>query len=195
MRCGSHPAWENPFLESSVFSTGNRVAFRHHGKAVEPIAGQFVMDFNGQQKVVPRKCSHHALGGKRSLNFLPAVWPSKKIRRLQLEAIDAYLKVLEIDIHHAAAHINLGTIPTTVTTSQRPNISIVRPLKPTRGMRSPISISATSSTKPDACRKPLARIVPQSCSLPPTPMPITTSRWRWKKPSSHAKRSSTGAHT
>ena len=36
---------ENPLIEASVFSVGSRVAFRHEGHSVEPIAGQFVMDF------------------------------------------------------------------------------------------------------------------------------------------------------
>jgi hypothetical protein len=36
---------ENPFLEASAFSVGSRVAYRHQGHSVEPIAGQFVMDF------------------------------------------------------------------------------------------------------------------------------------------------------
>src|SRR5580693_5635746 len=36
---------ENPLLEAGSFSVGSRVAFRHEGHSVEPIAGQFVMDF------------------------------------------------------------------------------------------------------------------------------------------------------
>ena len=36
---------ENPLIEAGVFSIGSRVAYRHEGYSVEPIAGQFVMDF------------------------------------------------------------------------------------------------------------------------------------------------------
>jgi hypothetical protein len=36
---------ENPLLEAGTFATKSRVAFRHHGSVVEPLAGQFVMDF------------------------------------------------------------------------------------------------------------------------------------------------------
>ena len=36
---------ENPLLEAGAFTTGHRVAFRHQGKLVEPIAGQFMFDF------------------------------------------------------------------------------------------------------------------------------------------------------
>ena len=45
---------ENPLLEATAFSTGHRVAFRHDGKLLEPIAGQFVLDFSPEQKVIAR---------------------------------------------------------------------------------------------------------------------------------------------
>ena len=37
---------ENPLLEAGTFATKSRVAFRHRGAVVEPLAGQFVMDFS-----------------------------------------------------------------------------------------------------------------------------------------------------
>ena len=44
---------EKPLLEAGTFSTNSRrVAFRHQGKAMEPIAGQFVMDFNSSTRAV-----------------------------------------------------------------------------------------------------------------------------------------------
>src|SRR5437660_10457149 len=43
---------ENPLLEASAFASKSRVAFRHQGASVEPLAGQFVMDFGGQQRVI-----------------------------------------------------------------------------------------------------------------------------------------------
>ena len=44
---------ENPLLEAGASSTSNhRVAFRHEGKLLEPIAGQFLMDFSEREKVV-----------------------------------------------------------------------------------------------------------------------------------------------
>src|SRR5208282_6410820 len=36
---------ENPLLEATAYNVGSRVAFRHKGHSVEPIAGQFLMDF------------------------------------------------------------------------------------------------------------------------------------------------------
>jgi hypothetical protein len=43
---------QNPLLEAGAFSTGHRIAFRHQGKVVEPIAGQFMFDFSPGQRVV-----------------------------------------------------------------------------------------------------------------------------------------------
>src|ERR1700689_5800731 len=43
---------ENPLLEAGTFSAGSRVAFRHEGKLVEPIAGQFMFDFSARENVL-----------------------------------------------------------------------------------------------------------------------------------------------
>src|SRR6266478_5156666 len=44
---------ENPLLEASAFMAGrHRVAFRHDGRLLEPIAGQFMFDFSPEEKVV-----------------------------------------------------------------------------------------------------------------------------------------------
>ena len=43
----------NPLVEAGVSSTSKRrVAFRHEGRLLEPIAGQFLMDFSTREKVV-----------------------------------------------------------------------------------------------------------------------------------------------
>src|SRR5215813_14864769 len=46
---------ENPLLEAGTFATRSRVVFRHQGAAVEPLAGQFVMDFAERTVVESRK--------------------------------------------------------------------------------------------------------------------------------------------
>src|ERR1700704_3421128 len=35
---------DNPLLQAGAFRTGHRIAFRHEGRVVEPIAGQFIFD-------------------------------------------------------------------------------------------------------------------------------------------------------
>ena len=43
----------NPLLDAGASSTNkHRVAFRHEGRLLEPIAGQWVMDFSSREKVV-----------------------------------------------------------------------------------------------------------------------------------------------
>jgi tetratricopeptide (TPR) repeat protein len=103
---------ENPLLEASAFSTGHRVAFRHEGKVVEPIAGQFIFDFSTRDNVVASSTPRPVPGP------LPADIAGLFARGIALEedpntqsqAIAAYQRVLEMDPDHAAAHINLGTL-------------------------------------------------------------------------------------
>ncbi|MEO6120503.1 MAG: tetratricopeptide repeat protein, partial [Terriglobales bacterium] len=106
----------NPLLEASVFSTGNRLAFRHQGHAVEPLAGQFVMDFAGQHETV-------AVNARAEAKNVRAIRAGEGINEIfargvaleedpvtHPEAIRLYMRVLELDPMHAAAHINLGTL-------------------------------------------------------------------------------------
>jgi tetratricopeptide (TPR) repeat protein len=106
---------ENPLVEASAFTTGHRIAFRHNGKVVEPIAGQFIFDFGVQENVV-------------TSTAVPITKPEpepqpKDVAELfahgialeenpitQTQAIAVYQKVLEMDPQHAAANINLGTL-------------------------------------------------------------------------------------
>ena len=104
---------ENPLLEASSFSTGRRIAFRHEGKVVEPIAGQFIFDFSARDQVVTSTTAPQAK---------PRLVPSdvadlfahgialEEDPATQAQAIEAYQRVLELDPEHAAAHINLGTL-------------------------------------------------------------------------------------
>ena len=99
---------ENPLLETGTFVSGRRLAFRHQGTAVEPVAGQFVMDF------APRTVVAANVKPIRTAETA-AEWFAKAIAleedpALQGEAIEAYQQTLELDPSHAAAHINLGTL-------------------------------------------------------------------------------------
>jgi tetratricopeptide (TPR) repeat protein len=100
---------ENPLLEASSFSVGSRVAFRHEGHSVEPIAGQFVLDFGPSGTVVPTKVRPISQIANTADLFARGVelegHPSTHD-----EAIQIYLRVLVTDPNHAAAHINLGTL-------------------------------------------------------------------------------------
>ena len=104
---------EKPLLEAGALSTKHRVAFRHDGKLLEPIAGQFLMDFSEREKVVTSTPVPRPEPTPRENEA--AAWFARGIGleedpATQTEAIAAYQKVLEIEPVHAAAHINLGTL-------------------------------------------------------------------------------------
>jgi len=99
---------ENPLLEAGTFSARGRVAFRHEGTAVDPVSGQFVMDYDRRATVSAKVKTMHAAENA-------AEWFAKGIALeedpgSQAEAIEAYKQALELEPAHAAAHINLGTL-------------------------------------------------------------------------------------
>ena len=103
---------ENPLLEAGAYQSGRRVAFRHEGRLVEPIAGQFMFDFSSDEsKVVtspPRSGPELVVTDVADL-FARGITLEEN-PSTQSEAIAVYLKVLEMDPMHAAGHINLGTL-------------------------------------------------------------------------------------
>jgi len=105
---------EKPLLEAGTWSTKqHRVAFRHEGKLLEPIAGQFLMDFSEREKVVTSTPVPRSEVSPREHEA--TAWFARGISleenpNTQAEAITAYHKVLELEPAHAAAHINLGTL-------------------------------------------------------------------------------------
>jgi tetratricopeptide (TPR) repeat protein len=100
---------ENPLLEASTYSIGARVAFRHKGATVEPLAGQFLMDFGPANRVVPTTVSRMRIAETAAEMFAKAI-ALEEDPNGQEEAMDLYRHVLEMEPSHAAAHINLGTL-------------------------------------------------------------------------------------
>jgi tetratricopeptide (TPR) repeat protein len=105
---------QNPLLETGASTTGkHRVAFRHDGRLLEPIAGQFVMDFSTREKVVtstPVPRSEPNPNEDEAAGWFARGIALEEDPSTQTEAIAAYLKVLDIEPAHAASHINLGTL-------------------------------------------------------------------------------------
>jgi tetratricopeptide (TPR) repeat protein len=102
---------ENPLLEAGAISAGHRIAFRHQGRLVEPIAGQFMFDFSTGPRVISST--------PVSISSQPAADVAELFARgiafeedpgSQAQAVEMYEQVLELDPDHAAAHINLGTL-------------------------------------------------------------------------------------
>lgn len=101
---------ENPLVEAGTFSTGARIAFRHEGKAFDPIAGQFVMDFAPQERVVPAQHVAPIRVLETATEYFARGVALEEDPNAGKEAIDAYNRVLEMEPQHAPAHINLGTL-------------------------------------------------------------------------------------
>jgi tetratricopeptide (TPR) repeat protein len=100
---------ENPLLEAGTFATKSRVVFRHQGAAVEPIAGQFVMDFADRAVVEPARI-HTFRTAETAVDFFTRGVALEEAPATQEEAILSYKRCVELDPAHAAAHINLGTL-------------------------------------------------------------------------------------
>lgn len=105
---------ENPLVEAGAYTTGHRVAFRHDGKLVEPIAGQFMLDFASKDRVVTPANRPTVVRKPELVESVGDLFARgitlEENPETQSEAITAYKKVLDMDPEHAAAHINLGTL-------------------------------------------------------------------------------------
>jgi tetratricopeptide (TPR) repeat protein len=100
---------ENPLMEAGTFARQSRVVFRHQGAAVEPLAGQFVMDFNGRNLVESHKI-HAMRAAESAADFFARGVALEEDPGTQPEAIESYKKCVALDPTHAAAYINLGTL-------------------------------------------------------------------------------------
>jgi tetratricopeptide (TPR) repeat protein len=103
----------NPLLEAGAVRNGTRLAFRLSGAMMEPIARQFVFDFDFQRHSqlaeVSSAASHQAARESRVQGlFFEAVRTEE--RGKTQEAVALYESILELDSSHAPACINLGTI-------------------------------------------------------------------------------------
>ena len=105
---------ENPLLEAGAFTTGHhRIAFRHQGKVLEPIAGQFMFDFSPREKVVtstPIPLNRPEPVAADAATLFARGIALEEDPGSATQAIAAYLQVIELDPGHAAAHINVGTL-------------------------------------------------------------------------------------
>ena len=103
----------NPLLEAGAVRNGKGLAFRMSGAMMEPIARQFVFDFDSQRHSqlaeVSSAASHQAAREARVQGlFFEAVRMEE--RGKTQEAVAHYESILALDSSHAPACINLGTI-------------------------------------------------------------------------------------
>jgi tetratricopeptide (TPR) repeat protein len=101
----------NPLVEAGTARKGSRLLFRHSGAVMEPIARQFVFDFEGHQDLVREETHGLApaqLVARTGDLFIEAVRFEEVGKKL--EAAEIYQNILRLDPNHAPAAINLGTI-------------------------------------------------------------------------------------
>ncbi|WP_350449060.1 tetratricopeptide repeat protein [Paracidobacterium acidisoli] len=105
---------DNPLLEAGTMRSGSRVVFRYLGHAMEPIAQQYVFDFDAGERphqlaqVEPNPHSHVQHENHIATLFLDAVHEEESGRLT--EATTLYEEILALQPDHAPAAINLGTI-------------------------------------------------------------------------------------
>ena len=101
----------NPLLEASAARKGSRLVFRHSGAMMEPIAKQFVFDFDGPQKISEVECVKFSPAKKDAWIadiFMDAVRCEEESKTR--EAVALYESILDREPLHAPSSINLGTI-------------------------------------------------------------------------------------
>lgn len=101
---------ENPLLEASAFPLGSRIVFRHDGHTMDPIVGQFVLDFSSQEIVQAAPRLRPVRTAETVAEWFAQGVALEEDPARQLEAVAAYKRALELEPNHAAAHINLGTL-------------------------------------------------------------------------------------
>jgi tetratricopeptide (TPR) repeat protein len=108
---------ENPLLEARAVVGGPRVLFRHRGSVTEPIARQFVFDFDpapstpsgsADSDAAPIAFSQTNREARLSEMFQEAVRCEES--GVIEQAAASYELILQSNPHHAATCINLGTI-------------------------------------------------------------------------------------
>jgi tetratricopeptide (TPR) repeat protein len=103
----------NPLLEAGAVRNGSRLAFRVSGAMVEPIARQFVFDFDSPRpgrlaEVGDTAGQQAAKEARLGALFLEAVQLEERGKIDEAAAL--YESMLSVDPGHAPACINLGTI-------------------------------------------------------------------------------------
>jgi len=103
----------NPLLESGAVRNGTRLAFRLSGGMMEPIARQFLFDFDSPRQSelaeVSSAASHQAARESRVQGLFFSAVRMEERGKTQ-EAVVHYESILALDPHHAPSCINLGTI-------------------------------------------------------------------------------------
>lgn len=97
---------ETSLAELRLFSDGGDVIVERGGARLDPLSGQFVLNFETREleakiRVMPQRTADEWLAAARGLEANRETWP---------DAIEAYERVLQLDPTRAEAFINSGTL-------------------------------------------------------------------------------------
>jgi tetratricopeptide (TPR) repeat protein len=101
---------ENPLLEAGTFPVGSRVVFRHQGRSLDPIAGQFFMEFEPAGKLLPARAVKPISQLETAAEYFARGLALEEDPNSAALAMQAYKTVLEFQPDYGPAHINLGTL-------------------------------------------------------------------------------------
>lgn len=100
-----------PLAELRIRPSGTRVAVEYQGIAIEPISGQFLLNFGAGEEEAPEPARKVSSMPDRSLEeWLRLAIECEKSPELQGQAIEAYEHVIELAPDSIEARINLGTL-------------------------------------------------------------------------------------
>ena len=101
---------ENPLLEAGTFPVGSRVVFRHQGRSLDPIDGQFFMEFEPAGKLLPARAEKPISQLETAAEYFSRGLALEEDPNSAGLAMQAYKTVLEFQPDYGPAHINLGTL-------------------------------------------------------------------------------------
>ncbi len=103
---------EHPLSELKISSDGHRVVVNYHGARMEPVSGQLLFNFETKQlqvKALKQKANPQKRRMEAEEWFMKGLKLEEQAETLP-EAIEAYVKAIELNPEAAGAYINLGTI-------------------------------------------------------------------------------------
>jgi len=101
-----------PLAELRVLSDGRDVIVEGHGTRLEPVSGQFVLNFETREidervRVIAQPA---AAESRTADDWFAAALACESDRSTKAEAINAYNRVLQVDPHRIDALLNCGTL-------------------------------------------------------------------------------------
>src|SRR5271165_336078 len=97
---------KTPLSELRILSDGKEVLVEHGATRLEPLSGQFVLNFETREL----EESVHFIAQRSADDWLAMALSYEADKKTRVEAIDAYNRCLDVDPHNVDALLNCGTL-------------------------------------------------------------------------------------